>query len=168
MTPDKKRIVVGYCSAADSLGALRHGISLTRAQPDVSLVVVHAASVPIAIKNGPSEAIATQLGNPDWATVYTAAVQAGAPVDRTTTIVGSDRPVDLLSTHTENARLVLLGPKRRRPFSRRDTQRSLQRQVDCPVIRIPMSGLTENSQDLWLDELEVRAFAEHPDLRQAA
>lgn len=127
-------VVVGFHSTTESIGALRWAIEKCRVEGR-QLLVVHASSVPIGVDNGPSAAIAHQLGNPTWATVHTVVAGLDAPPSAITRVRSGD-VVDLIRAEAENASLVVLGPRRRRILRRRDTQRQLQSLLDCPVIRI--------------------------------
>lgn len=141
-------VIVGFHSTGESVGALRWGIEECK-RTGSRLTVVHASEVPIAVRNGPSAAIAHQLGNPTWASVYSIVSGLDAPAV-TTTIVRSGEPVDVLASEAGHARLVVLGPRRRRLLRRFDTQRQLLELVDCPVIRI-------EDRDLVRGPIEVTA-----------
>ena len=131
MTP---ALIVGFHSTGESIGALRWSIDRCKAE-NLDLVVVHASHTPIAVDNGPSAAIAHQLGNPVWATVHSIVNGLDAPPS-TQVVVRSGDAVDVIAAHAQRAELVVLGPRRRRLLRRFDTQYRLQRLLECPVIRI--------------------------------
>lgn len=130
----KDSVIVGFHSTTQSTGALRWAIEHCRISSS-KLLVIHASQIPIAVQNGPSASIAHQLGNPLWANVFS--IVNGFDAARgSTTIVRSGDIVDLIRAEAEDAKLVVLGPRRRRILTRVNTQRRLQAVVDCPVIRI--------------------------------
>ena len=149
-------VIVGFHSTTESIGALRWAIEECL-RTTSRLDVVHASETPIAVMNGPSAAIAHKLGNPTWASVYSVVGGLDAPAG-TTTIVRSGMAVDVIATEAAGARLVVLGPRRRRLLRRFDTQRQLLGLLDCPVIRIDEKGV-----DLGPDAVSI----ERPDLVSA-
>ena len=128
-----QRLVVGFCDSSNSLLALRWAIKVAE-RTGASLTVVHASSFPVRVCNGPTAAVAHSIGNPTWATVHAVVKGLGAP-DSTTTIIEPGRPVEVLAKYARGADAIFLGP-RRSVFGIRDLQRSLERRIDVPVLRI--------------------------------
>ncbi len=94
---------------------------------DAHLVVLHSTDSGVAVQNGPSASIATQLGNPLWAQIHLAVEAAGADPSTTTTYV-SGAPLDeLVVPWADKAHAVYLGPRRSRIGLLGDTKRRLSR-----------------------------------------
>lgn len=148
-------VVVGFHSTTESIGALRWAIEECKRTSSL-LKVVHASDVPIAVRNGPSAAIAHQLGNPTWASVYSVVAGLDAPKE-TTTVVRSGEAVDVIAAEAFAATLIVLGPHRRRLLSRSNSQRQLLNVVDCPVIRIDDRGVGRGPATMTVDQPDLVA-----------
>lgn len=129
-------IVVGFADAASSSEALEQAIAEARADDAVRLVVVHASSSPIAVRNGPPPAVARAMGEPVWSTVHATVLEAGAVPERTLTIVEPGEPLSVLARHAAGASVVYLGPSRRRMRRRSGLGHRLGARIDCPVIQV--------------------------------
>jgi|GEM_PF-3177539 len=141
-SPHGSRIVVGFENRRSSLAALRWGIGAAEAG-GVPLVVVHATNAGVAVRNGPSSAIAYRLGGPLWASVYSLVHGLGAPSD-TETIVETGKPADVLARHVGDNDVVVLGARGRLRVGR-DLQRLLESRSNCSVVRVGESSLVTAS-----------------------
>lgn len=132
-----KDIVVGFADRASSGHALEQAIVQTANDENARLVVVHASSSPIAVRNGPSAQIARSMGDPLWATVHSTVLDLGAEPERTLTVIEPGDPAAVIARHCTDASVLYLGPSRRRRFRRRpDLGRRLGAILDCPVVRV--------------------------------
>jgi len=131
--PHESRIVVGFRNRRSSLEALRWAIEAARAG-GVPLRVVHATNAGVAVVNGPSSAVAHQLGGPTWATVHSLVQGLGAPAG-TETIVETGSPAAVLGKHIDSDDVVVLG-KRKRFGLGRNLSVVLKSQQPCTVIRV--------------------------------
>jgi nucleotide-binding universal stress UspA family protein len=128
------RFVVGFESSKSSLGALRWAIQQARAS-DVPLLVLHATPVPVAVQNGPSAAVAHDLGNPTWATVHSVALGLDAPI-RTSTVVEFGTADAIFERHLCESDVVVLGARSRRWSRRRCLGGKLENRCGVRVVRI--------------------------------
>lgn len=129
-------IVVGFADAASSAMALERAIAEAQADETARLVVVHASASPIAVRNGPSPAVARAIGEPVWSTVHTTVLELGADADRTLTIIEPGEPLPVLARHGAAASVVYLGSSRRRTRRSRSIAQRLGAIVGCPVIQV--------------------------------
>jgi len=127
------RIVVGFRGHSSSLAALRWAIEAAHAGSR-PLRVVHATDAGVVVCNGPSRAVAHNLGDPDWATVHSLVQGLGAPRG-TETIIKTGDPAEVLASFVEANDILVLG-ERRRFWPGRNLQRILQKQCGCAVLRI--------------------------------
>lgn len=110
--------------------ALRHGVAEAHAR-GAQLVVVHAGSVPIAVQDGPTAAIANSLGNPPWALVHSTVHGLAVPDDTQTTVEPGD-PVSVIGRIARPGDLVVVGGRQRSRW--RSTAARLRLSLPCPVI----------------------------------
>lgn len=134
--PTRRDVVVGFADAASSTVALKQATIEVEADETARLVVVHASSAPIAVRNGPSAAVAHAMGEPVWSTVHTTVLALGALPERTLTVIEPGEPLVVLARHGANASVVYLGPTRRRVRRRRSLFHRLDAFLDCPVIQV--------------------------------
>lgn len=129
-------IVVGFADAETSGVALEQAIAEARVDETSRLVVVHASSSPIAVRNGPPPAVARAMGEPVWSTVHATVLEAGAIPERTLTIIEPGEPLSVLARHAAGANVVYLGPPRRRRRRRPGLGHRLGAMLACPVIEV--------------------------------
>lgn len=140
-------IVVGFRDRPSSLAALQWAISVAKGGA-LPLRVVHASSDSIAVLNGPSSAIAHQLGNPPWATVHSLVQGLGAH-DATETIVQPGAPEKVLTAHIDPGDIVVLG--KRRWWPSKDLKKKLESSTNSTVIRIS----EDDPNNISLSELSI-------------
>lgn len=133
-------LIVGFLHKRTCLAALHFGVHEVGSDRYERLVVVHASKVPIAVHNGPSSQIASRLGNPEWANVHSVVAALGADPTRTLTVVEPGDPAEVIARHSTRAALVVLGPRRRRLLSRRDTASKLAESIVAPIVRLGIAG----------------------------
>lgn len=132
-----KNVVVGFADRASSGHALEEAIAQVENDDTARLVVVHASSSSIAVRNGPSAQVARSMGDPPWATVHSTVLELGAKPERTLTIVEPGDPITVISRHCTDASILYLGPSRRRRFRRKpNLGQRLGALVDCPVVQV--------------------------------
>ncbi len=130
-----QNIVVAYHSFERSMAALEWAINRCKIE-DTKLTVVHVASTPITVHNGPSRAVAKAMGDPEWATVHSVVQGLNAPPD-TLTVIDHGDPVHAILKHLDNDSLVVLGRRCTSRWSRRSVERRLRALLlAVPIIRI--------------------------------
>jgi len=141
-----QRLIVGFLNTDSSLPALRWAIDVGRTT-GMPLIVVHASALPISVRNGPTSAVAQQLGNPPWASVHSIVQGLGAPAG-TTTIVESGAAAAVLARRAGPDDSIILGRPRERLWGQRDTQQRLERLTRVPTIRVAHSVPFLGSEDV--------------------
>lgn len=130
-------IVVVHDADDVAHGAVRHGLALARSTTGGRCTVLHTASVGVTVRNGPTAAIAEQLGRPGWAMVHTEVIAIGADPDSTDVIVASDPVERLVARYAPDATAIVLGPHRRPSIFGGDPAARLADAVGVPVLRAP-------------------------------